>query len=119
MTNFDGTNREQPCTRRERSNTPLQALQLLNDVQHFESARALAERAISEGGTADRERLEYLYRTVISRRPTQHELELVQAALNTQRKLFAEDPDSATKAIHVEILNPEALQPPWKPPHGL
>lgn len=112
MTNFDGTNREQPCTRRERSNTPLQALQLLNDVQHFESARALAERAISEGGTADRERIEYLYRTVISRRPTQHELELVQAALDTQRKLFAEDPDSATKAIHVGDSQPRGVAAP-------
>ncbi|MEJ7590232.1 MAG: PSD1 and planctomycete cytochrome C domain-containing protein [Planctomycetaceae bacterium] len=101
MTNFDGPNREQFCSRRERSNTPLQALQLMNDVQHFEAARALAERVLAEGGTDTDSRLEFLYRTVLSRKPTADEILIVTSALQTQLKLFAADADAAAKAIHV------------------
>ena len=101
MTNFDGPNREQFCSRRERSNTPLQALQLMNDVQHFEAARALAERVLAEGGADTNSRLEFLYRTVLSRKPTADEIEIVTSALQTQLKLFAADVNAATKVIQV------------------
>jgi hypothetical protein len=99
MSNFDGPNREQYCALRERTNTPLQALQLMNDVQHFEAARALAERLIAEAGPELDQRLTYLYRTVVSRRPTAAEQSLLVDAYKTQFELFAADGDAAQQTI--------------------
>ena len=109
MSNFDAPNREQVCTVRERSNTPLQALQLMNDVQHFEAARALAERVLTTGGTSTDERLRFLYRTVLSRSPTSDEIPLLTASLKKQTEIFAADPDSAKKAIHVGESKPKNI----------
>jgi mono/diheme cytochrome c family protein len=101
MSNFDAPNREQACSVRERGNTPLQALQLLNDTQQFEAARVLAERIHAEGGADDGSRITFAYRTVLSRSPTAEELDLVQHALVTQRELYAKDPSAAEAAIRV------------------
>jgi hypothetical protein len=101
MSNFDGPNREQVCTVRERSNTPLQALQLMNDTQHFEAARALAERALAEGGADDAGRIGWLYRTVVSRKPDAKELKLVTLALEKQREIYRGDLAAAKQAIEV------------------
>ena len=109
MSNFDAPNREQVCTVRERSNTPLQALQLMNDVQHFEAARALAERMLAEVGKPNDERITYLYRTVLSRRPTAEETQLVAAAFAKQLEFFQADVDGAKKAIQVGESQPKHI----------
>ena len=109
MSNFDAPNREQVCTVRERSNTPLQALQLMNDVQHFEAARALAERVLSEAEKTNEGRLKFLYRTVLSRSPTNNEIGLLNASLQKQVELFSTDPAGARKAIHVGESKPRGI----------
>lgn len=111
MSNFDAPNREQSCTRRERNNTPMQALQLLNDVQHFEAARALAERVLAEGGADDASRLRWLFRTVLSREPDGKESGLLAAALTEQRYLAAADVPAAEKVVRSGESRPKNLAP--------
>ncbi len=106
MSNFDGPNREQFCTRRERSNTPLQALQLMNDVQHFEAARALAERTIADGGTSIEDRIDFLYRTVLARHANAEEVQVISMAYQKQLELYSANPDDAAKAITVGESKP-------------
>ena len=111
LTNFDATNREQLCAVRDRTNTPLQALQLMNDVQHFEAARALAEVVLADGGKTTEERVAFLYRTVLSRKPDADELKLVSAALAKQRELFAKNPDAAKKVVRTGESKPKGAAP--------
>ena len=112
MSNFDAPNREQSCTRRERSNTPMQALQLMNDVQHFEAARALAERVLKEGGTDDAAKLTWLFRTVLSRKPDAKETSMLNTALAKQRELYQIDPKGAENAILVGESLPKKIAAP-------
>jgi hypothetical protein len=112
MSNFDAPNREQSCTRRERSNTPMQALQLMNDVQHFEAARALAERVIAESGADDSAKLNWLFRTVLSRKPDAKELSMLNAALAKQRELYQKDPKAAEQSIQVGESTPKKVATP-------
>jgi hypothetical protein len=108
MANFDAPNREQFCTRRERSDTPLQALQLMNDVQHVEAARALAERMITEGGTTPIDRIAFAYRTVLSRRPDAAEAALVEGQLKTHLARYEKDPAAAGKLVTQGASKPRA-----------
>ncbi|MBP3953982.1 PSD1 domain-containing protein [Gemmata sp. G18] len=109
LTNFDATNREQLCAGRDRTNTPLQALQLMNDVQHFEAARALAELALADGGKTTEDRVTFLYRAVLSRKPDADELKLVTAALTTQRELFTAKPELAKKVVFAGESKPKGV----------
>ncbi len=111
MSNFDAPNREQSCTRRERSNTPMQALQLMNDVQHFEAARALAERVLGEAKKEDSSRLAWLFRTVLARSPDARETTLLLEALAKQRQLYQADPAAANQAIHTGESQPKDIAP--------
>jgi hypothetical protein len=78
---FDAADGFSTCTRRLRSNTPLQALTLLNDRQFFEFAGALAERIQREGGADDRAKIEYAFQLCVSRAPTPEEAQRLTALL--------------------------------------
>ncbi len=70
---FDAPNGEMSCVRRARSNTPLQALTTLNEPLFVEAARALAMRALKEGGAGDLDRVAYAFRLCTARRPSTEE----------------------------------------------
>ncbi|BBO34713.1 hypothetical protein PLANPX_4325 [Lacipirellula parvula] len=74
MNTFDAPSRESCIVRRERTNTPLQALLLLNDPQYVEAARGLAERTLSEGGDSIERRARFLFHTAACRQPSIDEL---------------------------------------------
>jgi len=95
---FDAPSRENLCVVRGRSNTPLQALALMNDVQHFEAARALAERLLAQPGD-DAQRLALAFRLVTARVPDRTERALLAEALATHRAHFATAPAAAAKIL--------------------
>ena len=97
---FDAPSRERSCVRRNLSNTPLQALVLLNDPVSFDAARAFGGRILLEckSGT-DPGRIEFAYETALARLPTTEESEMFQAFLQKQRNRFAAESDLADAVV--------------------
>ncbi len=98
---FDAPTREYCVVRRPRTNTPLQALALLNDPQFVESSRALADRALREGGRSTESRLAYAFRLATARKPSTDEIRILAQTLEAQRAAFAKDPEAARKLLGV------------------
>jgi hypothetical protein len=107
MSTFDAPSREACTVRRERTNTPLQALLLLNDPQYVEAARALAERVLREGGKTESEQASYLFRLATARRPETKELTELLAALKDLRAVYAADAAAASKLIAIGETKPD------------
>ncbi|MCX6930449.1 MAG: DUF1553 domain-containing protein, partial [Verrucomicrobia bacterium] len=101
MTTFDAPSREQCRARRERTNTPLQALLLMNDPQYFEAARHLGYRMLREGGADDAERLRYGFRLATDRKPSPEECAILSESLKAQRERYQADEAAARKVISV------------------
>jgi len=97
MAVFDAPSRETCSVRPPRTNTPLQALTLLNDVTFVEAARVLAERAMREGGSSADERISLMFRLVLARQPSQDELRVLNAALDRHLAQYRRDPQAASE----------------------
>lgn len=87
---FDAPNGDSSCVRRARSNTPLQALTTLNETLFIESARALALKALKEGGATDEQRVAYAFRRCLARAPEPKETAELLGLLNKQRRRAAD-----------------------------
>ncbi|HWA99197.1 MAG TPA: PSD1 and planctomycete cytochrome C domain-containing protein [Pirellulales bacterium] len=94
MAAFDAPNREVCTVARPATNTPLQALVLLNDVQFVEASRTFAERIITKASD-DTERLRWAFDECLSRLPSDKELSVFTAALARERKRYAANEDAA------------------------
>lgn len=101
MNILDAPSREACTIRRERTNTPMQALMLMNDPQFFEAARAFAERAIKEGGETSEARIAYLFEAATARLPKPVEAELLRKTFQAHYQELAADPEAAKALIAV------------------
>jgi len=98
---FDASAREYCTVRETRTNTPLQALNLMNDVTYVEAARMLAARMLAEGGATPEDRVAWAFRLVTSRQPDENELRILLKNLNAQLGYFGGDPKEATRLLAV------------------
>ena len=107
MNILDAPSREACTIRRERTNTPMQALMLMNDPQFFEAARAFAERAIKEGSETPEARIAYLFEAATARLPKPVEAELLLKTFQAHYQELKADPEAAKALITVGESAPD------------
>jgi hypothetical protein len=98
---FDMPGREMCVVRRARTNTPLQALSLLNEVTYVEAARNLAQRMLLEGGDTPEARISYAFRRATARLPDAQEQQRLVAGLLQKLGAFRAAPDAAKQLVAV------------------
>lgn len=101
MLAFDAPSREECTADRSRSNTPLQALVLLNDTTYVEAARALAEMVLREGGDATDARLEFAFERALSRPIRPSEAAVLGELVGKHREQFRHDSEAVKKLLGV------------------
>jgi hypothetical protein len=98
---FDAAGRETCTVLETRTNTPLQALDLMNDVAYLEGARVLAERMMSVGGSTPAERIGFAFRLATSRQPSLAESQTLLGSFQYFRNRYQTDRDSAVKLLNI------------------
>ncbi len=99
MVTFDSSNREQCIVRETRTNTPLQALDLMNDVTYVEASRKFAERILAEGGAVPAERIAYGFRLALARAPKPAETAVLLTAFSQFEERFRPDARAASALL--------------------
>jgi hypothetical protein len=113
MDAFDAPTRDTACTRRQRTDTPLQALVTMNDPQWVEASRALAQRLIEQGGKQPDQRIKYLSELVLSHDPSPQMESVLQRSLTQMQQHYTADPAAAKDLIAVgEKPRDPAIPPP-------
>jgi mono/diheme cytochrome c family protein len=104
LVTFDAPGRNIACTRRVRSNTPLQALTLANDLAFVEISQGLASRVLAESPSAETaERVRHAFRLCLSRQPGEAECQTLCDFVESQRAHFRERPDEAKKIVPAAV----------------
>ena len=103
---FNAPSREICTSRRERTNTPLQALVTLNDPQFVEAARRLAERTLGEGGDSDAARADFIARRILARPLRDEEQSVVTSSLASLLDYYRQHADDAKKLIETGDSKP-------------
>jgi len=96
---LDAPSRETCTVRRERTNTPLAALALLNDVQFFECARNLAQRMMLQGGDTPEQRIAFAFRLATARPPEADELDVLRRQYDEHLTYYQNDKEAAEKLL--------------------
>jgi hypothetical protein len=105
---FDAPTSENSCPRRNRSNTPIQALTTLNEKTFVEASQALGLRVMKEGGADNPSRARYAFRLCTGRYPSEFELKKLLRFWDEQFRFFE---DRSAAALQVAISNPTNLPP--------
>ena len=101
MSTFDVSPREKCIVKREQTNTPLQALILLNDPQFVEAARVLAVRMQKEGGANIVEQITYAFRVTTGRKPQEQEIALLTDLFEKEKARFQQTPKAAREVLKI------------------
>jgi hypothetical protein len=105
LIHFDAPDSMQSCSRRERSTTPLQALNLLNDPVFVEAAQVLAARILREQTGSLTDRLNYAFRLCLARAPRPKELDRLASYYEEQKRILAEKPQSVDTLFPAKDLD--------------
>jgi len=111
MDSFDAPMRDAVCTRRQRTDTPLQALVTMNDVQWVEAARALAERVIKQGGQEPEQRIKLMGDILLAHDPPPQMAQVLDNSLAQMEKHYKADPKAAHALVEEGEKKPDSSIP--------